>query len=64
MTVHRSYNEIEFHCDGCHEVFESQTKDFEEAVELLQEADWATRKTGKDFLHICPDCIKAEGSPF
>jgi hypothetical protein len=62
MTIQRSYGEVEFHCDGtgCHEVFETETRDWETALELYRASDWTTRRVGEDFLHICPDCLQAE----
>ena len=62
MTIQRSYGEVEFHCDarGCHEVLETEAKNFEQALEAFRQSDWQTRRDGQTFFHICPDCIEAE----
>lgn len=62
MTIQRSYGEVEFHCDGahCHEVLETETRDFQSALEAFKVSDWTTRKVGSDFPHICPICLEAE----
>ena len=67
MSIERSYGEVEFYCDNpiCHEVFETETKDWAKALELFKASDWALRWENSEALHVCPDCIAAEtpGNP-
>lgn len=62
MTVQRSHRLVEFHCDGksCHEIFETGTAEFGEAIADFRRSDWQVRKTGDTYLHLCPDCVEAE----
>jgi len=62
MTIQRTHGEVEFHCDGksCHEVYETGEKDWNTAYSEFSESDWQTRKVGREYIHICPDCIEAE----
>lgn len=60
MTIHRSYGEVEFHCDSCPEILETETKDFQAALKVFKNSDWITRKIENDFHHVCPDCLEAE----
>lgn len=53
----RIYGKISFSCDGCVvEVLDTDTKEFDEAVERLRSEGWKFRKTGKEWSHYCPGC--------
>lgn len=58
MAIHRNYGEIEFHCDtpGCHEFYETQTKQFDSAIRILAAAPWCKR----NGVITCPDCLQTE----
>ena len=43
-------------CDSCDAVLDTETKDFDEAREVMRQQEWKVRKIGKDWLHGCPDC--------
>ena len=62
MTIHRSYGEVEFHCDGqgCHAILETETRDWAEALETFKASDWTIRKHKGESAHICADCQQAE----
>lgn len=52
----RLYGKISFECDGCCEVLDTNTKEFDEALERLRSEDWKCRKNGKEWSHYCPGC--------
>lgn len=54
----RQHDKISFECDGCDEVLETNTSDFNEAREAMNLAGWRARKWGKDWVHSCPDCAR------
>lgn len=58
----RVHGLIVFECDGnkCHEVLETDTHDFNEARELLDEEGWRTTKQNNEWCHICPTCTGIE----
>lgn len=59
----RIHGLIVFECDGpsCHEVLETETRDFAEAKELLDEEGWKTRcQNDNIWLHVCPTCTGIE----
>lgn len=62
MTVSREQGIVVFQCDGkrCAEIYEADTKDFNEALNEFRETGWVTRKIGNDWLHVCPDCQEVE----
>lgn len=45
-----------FECDSCADSLETGTGDFQEARQMLQDADWRSRKIGDVWSHYCPDC--------
>ena len=58
----RIHGLIVFECDGakCHEALETETRDFNEARDMLAEAGWETHLIGKEWQHVCYDCRSAE----
>lgn len=62
MAIIRNYGEVNFHCDSdhCHEVFESETKDFAIALERYNASDWITRREADRYAHVCPTCQESE----
>ncbi len=52
----RIHGQIVFICDGCDDVLETETTDFNEAREMLRADDWRTSKDGDDWVHRCPSC--------
>lgn len=43
-------------CDSCSEVLDTETKDFDEAREVMKREGWKVRKVGREYLHGCPRC--------
>jgi Fe2+ or Zn2+ uptake regulation protein len=63
MTISREAGFIVFQCDGkrCAEIFESEEKQFEPALEFFKdESGWAMRKIKDEWFHVCPDCLEKE----
>lgn len=59
MSIFREHGEVVFRCDECKSIHNTETKDFEEALTIIQtDEDWTVVKdfdTDK-FVHMCPDC--------
>lgn len=43
-------------CDACDEVLDTDTKDFDEAREVMKREEWKARKIADVWLHGCPRC--------
>lgn len=57
MTISRYHGDIVFTCDECEsEELDSNTKDFEEAIEVLKMNSWIYLKEDDEWKHVCPDC--------
>lgn len=52
----RQKGSIFFSCDGCCEVLDTDTKEFDEALERLRSEEWKSRRNGKEWSHYCPGC--------
>lgn len=52
----RQYNNIAWICDGCDDVLDAKTDDFEEARAILATEGWRTTKNKKEWEHYCPKC--------
>jgi hypothetical protein len=64
MTTQRIKGEIVFSCDRCSETFEpprlgtgSAQRDWNDTWEDAKRAGWRALKNGKDWEHVCPDCL-------
>lgn len=59
MSLERQHGKIIFTCDDgkCHESLDTDTRNFDEALEMLKSEEWKTYKN-KDgsYTHICPTC--------
>lgn len=56
MSLTRDKGLIVFQCDECHETLETETRSFQEALDLLKaEKDWGMRKLGMEWYHFCTD---------
>ena len=64
MTVHtnRGTRIIKFECDVCSDIFDSETTDFREAVETIDNAGWRYKKINGVNRHLCdhPTCTFAQ----
>ena len=47
---------IHVECDSCPEVLDTETKDFNEARDVMKREDWKVRKIANEWLHGCPKC--------
>ncbi len=52
----RIHGKISFECDGCAEVLDTDTKDFDDAMGQLRGEMWVSRKKGNDWSHYCSNC--------
>jgi len=43
-------------CDSCPEVLDTETKDFNEARDVMRREEWKVRKIANEWLHGCPKC--------
>jgi len=57
----RIHGKCVFECDGCSEIFESETADFELALGILKEAEWQMRMIKGEWCHYCPTCPAPQG---
>jgi len=54
----RQKGNVVFECDGCDEVLETETSNFDAAVNMLNQEDWRSRKVGDTWEHYCLKCKK------
>jgi hypothetical protein len=59
MTIDRQKGNIVFECNGCHEVLETDTANWDTAMNLLHREHWRARKKGDEWHHYCDKCIGA-----
>ena len=54
----RSKDGITFECDICGEVLETNTKEFDEAIDTLRNEGWISKRSVDDdtWAHFCPEC--------
>jgi hypothetical protein len=52
----RQKGNIIFKCDGCADVLETETGDFDSAMNLFRREGWKARKIGEDWMHLCRKC--------
>jgi hypothetical protein len=43
-------------CDSCDEILDTETKDFDEARNVMRREGWKVRKIADEWLHGCPNC--------
>lgn len=43
-------------CDSCPEVLDTETRDFDEARDVMKREEWKVRKIAGEWLHGCPKC--------
>lgn len=59
----RQYGKFVVECDSCPTTLETDTKDFDEARQVMIREGWKVRKIGRDWIHGCPKCgVPTEGS--
>lgn len=52
----RTHGKIQFECEGCSEVLDTDTPDFDEARETMKQENWRAYKFGEVWNHSCPEC--------
>jgi hypothetical protein len=52
----RNHGDLEFECDVCGEVIQTNTGNFESAQNILHRQHWQARKHGSSWDHFCPQC--------
>jgi tRNA U54 and U55 pseudouridine synthase Pus10 len=45
-----------YECDICHEVFETNSEDWDDAHLKMKAEGWRPVKVGTEWCHICEDC--------
>lgn len=57
----RIHGKYVFECDACGDTLETETKDFNEALRIMRDANWRAQQVGSDWVHSCFGC--ADGEP-
>lgn len=47
---------IYIECDICDEVLDTETKEFDEARNVMRREGWKVRKIVDEWIHGCPKC--------
>jgi hypothetical protein len=55
----RLHGKINIECDACGEVLDTETRDFNEALQVMRAEGWVAEKIGDDWSHYCPACDHA-----
>ena len=61
MSIHNFADTYSVECDICNETMEEDFDEFGDAVDAKKEKGWKSKKTGKEWKDICPDCQKLQG---
>lgn len=56
ITREKGTSDVVFHCDGCSEMFNSETNDFTKALDKLKAERWGMQKEGGEWEHYCEAC--------
>lgn len=62
MTVERPYGNIVFECDACNETLETNTGNWDAALNMLRHEGWKARKEAAEsdeWVHYCDKCVGA-----
>jgi hypothetical protein len=59
MGVDRQKGDVVFVCDACNEVLETNTSDWDSALNMLRRQHWRSRKEDDEWVHYCDKCIGA-----
>jgi hypothetical protein len=56
ITREKGSHNIVFHCDGCSEVADTGTDDFDEALEMAKLEGFTMKKEDDEWQHWCAIC--------
>lgn len=57
QMLERTKGNIEFECDCCGEVLDTNTQEFNEALDTLWNEGWISKRSvGDGWAHFCPEC--------
>lgn len=56
MTVHQEADEIIFECDGCADTLETDTSNWDDALEVLRKDKWKAERKSSGWNHYCLRC--------
>jgi hypothetical protein len=59
MTVDRQKGNIIFECDACNETLETNTSNWDAAMNMLRHGGWKARKEDEEWVHYCDKCVGA-----
>ncbi len=54
--IDRQHGDIIFECDSCGDTLESDTGNFESAINIIRREGWKASKVGSDWIHTCHKC--------
>lgn len=54
--IHRSHSMIEFECDDCGEIIETQEAEWQAALKVFKNEGWRSTKNGSQWEHYCDKC--------
>ena len=57
--IHRENGELVAECNECGIEEFGGTLEFREFVQHLKDNDWKIRKEEDEWIHTCPDCVRA-----
>jgi hypothetical protein len=52
----RQHGNIVFECDGCGDILDTETSNFNAARNMLKRDGWRAIKIGTDWQHYCTGC--------
>jgi hypothetical protein len=61
IMVTYEYGDIVFECDGCSELLETGTGNWEAGQSCLHQQGWKAVSVGEGWEHICPGCRRERG---
>lgn len=56
--LEREHGDIIWQCDGCGELLDTNTADFDAARNMLTRNQWLTKRASDGWQHFCSDCSK------
>lgn len=58
MTVYREHGVVCFECDTCATVLDTNTDEWDQALDCLHGEGWYTKRKDREWLHTCDACKK------